>query len=415
MPLDKKSKKIIISSLIAVSLSLGGGLFAIGATNLDPILSKEIDELNSKISNQKQQIDALQDKQAQYKAQIVEKQKDKASLNNQLSILDNRIANAEIDIESAQLEISQTDLEIRKTEIEITNIDQEIEQEMDHMANLLKMAYKQNQVSPLEALLLNDSLSEFLSQIKYLENTNEEINKSVDKLKEGKLAMDQKKSSLNDKRKELTELNKSLEEKKANLEYEQKNKSVILEETKSSEAQYQALLAKAIKEQKQAESEVSSLENTIRQKMAASQRDKLEEGDNVLAWPVPKNTITSTFHDPDYPYRTIIGEHPAVDIRAAQGTTLKAAADGYVAKVKFDGTTSYAYIMIIHGDGLSTVYGHVSAVSVKADQYVVKGQVIGKTGGMPGGIGSGPFVTGPHLHFEVRKNGIPVNPLEYLP
>ena len=71
--------------------------------------------------------------------------------------------------------------------------------------------------------------------------------------------------------------------------------------------------------------------------------------------------------------------------------------------------------MIIHSNGLSTVYGHVSGVSVVVDQYVHQGDVIGKTGGAPRGIGSGPFTTGSHLHFEVRKDGIPVNPLSYLP
>ena len=71
--------------------------------------------------------------------------------------------------------------------------------------------------------------------------------------------------------------------------------------------------------------------------------------------------------------------------------------------------------MIIHGDGLATVYGHVSAVYVTPDQYVTQGQAIGRSGGMPGGIGSGPFTTGPHLHFEVRLNGLPVDPEKYLP
>ncbi len=406
---------MLLVSIMIVTLSLGGGFLAFGDTTLDPILNQEIDNLNAQIKNQKQQINELQERQKAYKEAIAQKQNEKATLSSQLSILESRIAKAEIEIESAKLEITQTDLEIRKTEIEINNINQEIEQEMDHMATLLKMVYKQNQVSPLEALLLNDSLSEFLAQIKYLENTNEEVNKSVDKLKENKLAMDGKKADLNDKRKQLVELNKSLEEKKANLEYEQGNKAFILEETRESEAEYQSLLAKAKREQAQVEAEITSLETTIRQKLAASQKDKLESGDSTLAWPVTKNTITSTFHDPEYPYRNIIGEHSAIDIRAKQGTTLKAAADGYVAKVKFDGTSNYAYIMIIHADNISTVYGHVSAVNVKQDDYVVKGQVIGKTGGMPGGIGSGPFVTGPHLHFEVRKNGIPVNPLEYLP
>jgi murein DD-endopeptidase MepM/ murein hydrolase activator NlpD len=70
--------------------------------------------------------------------------------------------------------------------------------------------------------------------------------------------------------------------------------------------------------------------------------------------------------------------------------------------------------MLIHGDNISTVYGHISKPLVSEDDYVVQGQAIALSGGMPGTVGSG-LTTGPHLHFEVRQDGVPVDPLEYLP
>lgn len=378
-------------------------------------IDDEIIELNNKIQNQKKQMDSLVDKQKVYSDLIKQKQQDKNSLENQLSILENRLAKAVLDIDSTTLNIDKTNLEIKKIELDTENVNNEIEIEKQHMSSLLRLIYRQDQISTMEMLLLNDSLAEFLSQAKYLENTNSKIKESLQLLKDKKDLLDQNKNVLDSKNKELVVLKEDLQRKKDDLSYEQESKGIILEETKSSEAEFQSLLARAKKEQLQAEAEVASIEKLIRQKMAAKDKVKLESGSSDIAWPVKKNTVTTGFHDADYPYRKIIGEHPAIDIRAAQGSTLRTAADGYVARVKFDGTNSYAYIMIIHNDGLSTVYGHVSAVSVTAEQYVRQGDIIGRTGGYPRTAGAGAFTTGPHLHFEVRKNGIPVNPLNYLP
>jgi murein DD-endopeptidase MepM/ murein hydrolase activator NlpD len=197
------------------------------------------------------------------------------------------------------------------------------------------------------------------------------------------------------------------------LASEKNTKDYILDETKSSEAEYQRLLAQAKKEQQTAASDIVNLEKVVRDKI-----NQQGSGLNIpltydgFIWPVPKNTITAYFHDPSYPFRYVF-EHPAIDIRASQGTPVKAAASGYVGRAH-DGGMGYSYIMLVHADGLATVYGHVSRIYVKNDEYVTQGQIIGLSGAMPGTPGAGPLTTGPHLHFEVRLNGIPVNPLEYL-
>ena len=269
---------------------------------------------------------------------------------------------------------------------------------------------KKDNITSLEILLLNDSLTDFLSQVKYLENINEEIKKSIKGLKKITRLLNKEKDSLNNQNEELEGLKIELNDKKKKFSSEKDSKINILNQVATSENEYQRLLKLAKKEQENAAYEIVTMEKQARLKMAEMEGKKLEFNDDGLIWPVKKNVITAYFHDPDYPFRYIF-EHPGVDIRAAQGTTLKAAASGYVARVKHNNSSSYGYIMIIHGDGLSTVYGHVSKVYVKEDDYVVQGQKIALSGGLPGTPGAGRLTTGPHLHFEVRLNGIPVNPL----
>jgi len=406
-----KKLPILLLSLILIGL-LTNSASVLGQSGS---VDAEIKALNDKIQAQKKQMDSLAEKQKAYQAAIEQKRQDKDNLTNQLSILENRAAKTQLDIEETNINVDKTNLEIKKIQLDMENVDTDIETEKQHIGNLLRLVYRQDQVSTMEMLLLNNSLSEFLNQAKYLENTNDKIKEGLESLQNKKDQLDKSQISLDAKNKDLLALKSELEQKVDNLSYEQQSKEVILEETKSSEAEYQKLLNQAKKEQLQAEAEVYSLEKAVRQKMSEKDKQKLESGSSDIAWPIAGRTITTSFHDPDYPYRKIIGEHPAIDIRSPQGSTLRAAGDGYVARVKFDGSTAYSYIMIIHNNGLSTVYGHVSAVSVVADQYVHQGDVIGRTGGAPHGIGSGPFTTGSHLHFEVRKDGIPVNPLNYLP
>jgi murein DD-endopeptidase MepM/ murein hydrolase activator NlpD len=121
--------------------------------------------------------------------------------------------------------------------------------------------------------------------------------------------------------------------------------------------------------------------------------------------------ISAFFHDPTYPFRRLF-EHPGIDIPTDVGTPIRAAAGGYVAWNK-QGRQYGNYVMLIHPGGIATVYAHLSRFAAKPDTYVERGDIIGYSGGHPGDEGAG-LSTGAHLHFEVRQNGIPVNPMQFL-
>lgn len=132
-----------------------------------------------------------------------------------------------------------------------------------------------------------------------------------------------------------------------------------------------------------------------------------------LLWPVPPTLgISARFHDQAYRKRFGM-EHDAIDIPVEQGSAVHAAADGVVRSVSDKGM-GFNALVLEHAGGVSTLYGHVTQFLVSEGQRVEAGEEIALSGGRPGTPGAGMFTTGPHLHFEVHKDGAPVDPMLYL-
>lgn len=408
----KISKKIKFYNIIAItlSLSLAYGIYTAWGQASPDDNNPEVLELNRQIREKRDQAQTLKNKQQEYEMALAQAQNEKLDLSSQIAILDNHIAKSQIEVDSIKLDIQQTDLEVRKKAIEIADKEETIDKQKDHIASVIRLLYKQGQASSLEILLLHNSFSEFLNQLKYLGDVNGELTQSLRSLSDLKDSLEKDKKNLELKLSQLEELKKTYDTKLAALTAEKDQKTIILGQVMNSEQTYQDLIKAAKAEQAQANADISSIEGKVRQKLANN--NEVLTGDGSLIWPVPKNVITAYFHDPDYPFRRLF-EHPAIDIRAPQSTPTRAAASGYVARAK-DGGMGYSYIMLVHSNGLATVYGHVSKILVKEDEFVKQGQVIGLSGAMPGTPGAGRFTTGPHMHFEVRLNGIPVDPLGYL-
>ena len=125
-----------------------------------------------------------------------------------------------------------------------------------------------------------------------------------------------------------------------------------------------------------------------------------------LVHPVPGAPITSPFGSRVHPIYGTVRMHTGIDLGADSGTAIRAAADGVVVSASWYGGYGNATI-IDHGGGLATLYGHQSSMGVSAGQKVTAGQTIGR-------VGCTGDCTGPHLHFETRVNGDPVNPANYL-
>jgi murein DD-endopeptidase MepM/ murein hydrolase activator NlpD len=122
-------------------------------------------------------------------------------------------------------------------------------------------------------------------------------------------------------------------------------------------------------------------------------------------WPV-RGWITSSFGNRNSPFSGIMKFHEGIDIAAQTGTPVMAPADGVVVKAGF--SSGYGNLVeLSHGYGIKTVFAHNSRINVKAGQRITRGDVISY-------VGDSGSSTGPHLHYEVRLNGLPVNPLKYM-
>ena len=379
--------------------------------------SKKIEDIKKQIETQQQEMKELEEQKQLYQEKIEIKRDEAVTLKNQIYFLSNQSLKRESEIQEKEKEIARTNLSIKNIQLRVLEKKQEIGRLKENLKEFLQTINQYDQKNYLEIIFLNDSISNILSHLRYLNTIQSELTHSLQRIDLIKEGLEIQEKDLRLQLQELIGLESELKDKKTKLASEQQTKQTILKETQGAEWKFQALLAEVVKERKEIENEMVNLERDVRRKLAQEKEQKAElmekEGIIVFSWPVPLQGITCEFHDPDYPYRNWIGEHSGLDLRASQGTAIRAPASGYVARAKHAGL-GYSYIMIIHNESFSTVYGHVSEIFVEEDEYVKRGTIIGRTGGLPGTSGAGRFSTGPHLHFEVRLDGMPVNPEDYL-
>lgn len=372
-----------------------------------------ISSLKSDIDDKKDDVGRLQSQMKAYEAKIAEKRKEGATISNQLSILENKIAKSALDIESNELQIEQTNLEIQELDLQIEDKTLKLIRQRELIGDFLRTLHRTDRKTAIDIFLTEQTLADFFNDVQFIEDSQRELKTQIDTSKILRSDLEGRKVQSSAKRDQLEDIQTKLTEAKEALS-EQKGAQVVLAgQVAQSESEYRYLTAQLKREINNINSDIVAIEKKLRKTLDQERLRQLSGGTTGWQWPVdPSRGITTFFHDPDYPFRHIF-EHPAIDVRAYQGTPLRATKGGYVARARDNGY-GYSYVMIVHDNGLSSVYGHMSKIYVKADTFIEKGSVIGLSGGAPGTLGAGKLTTGPHLHFEIRLNGIPVNPLNYL-
>ncbi|OGH58959.1 MAG: hypothetical protein A2725_04410 [Candidatus Magasanikbacteria bacterium RIFCSPHIGHO2_01_FULL_33_34] len=408
-------KKIILITICIVLGLIIQPYFVYSAEDNDT--NSEIELLNEKIAEKKSKIKKLEESIEQVKKDINSKRLEATSLKNQIYILDNRTTQIELDIEATKEKLDTLTLEIKALEFKIDSKEEDISKQKIMLAELIRTINYESDKNYLEIIAAYDNFSDFYNRVQYLQVVEEDLGKSAKTLRLAKVDLEEKKDITETRKKSYEDLKIELDEKMDSYQEQIFNKENLLFQTKSSENAFQTLLNSLRTQYQAIEAEITSVEREVRNKLEAQKKFTSESDknfDGLFSWPSQSRYVTAYFHDPEYPYRHVF-EHNAIDIRSGQGTPVRAAASGYIGKARVCSASScYAYIMLLHSDNFSTLYGHLSKIVVSEEQFVTRGDIIGYSGGTPGTVGAGPFVTGPHLHFEIRKNGIPVNPLNYL-
>lgn len=351
------------------------------------------------LQDQKGQLDS---KKKEIKEDINKNKQEKNNLTQQLRDINAELNTVEQTIATLNTEITETEEKITYTQGEIENKQRDYDGRMAIFNQRLKQMYQYGDVNFLEVLLQSSSLTDFLTRfeyMKYIANNDQKLLDEVSAIK----------TSLEAEKKNLSSMKTTLEVKKQNqvaksqeLEVaSQKKQSLVNQINADLNAQFDLL------EDLEAESKALSSEIQRLQAAAAAKSGGTTKAPGAYSWPCPSSRkITSNYGYRIHPISGVKKLHTGMDIGASYGADVTAAAGGTVIMSKYYG--GYGNCIIIdHGGGVSTLYGHMSSLVAKNGQTVTAGQTIGK-------VGSTGNSTGNHLHFEVRINGSTVNPASYV-
>lgn len=313
----------------------------------------------------------------------------------QLKKLNGQITETERKIGVLEEKITELEESIATSESNLEQAINELNQREELLGGRVQAIYKYSSLSYVSILFKSENLADFLSRYTMMKKL---ISADRDLIEE-----------INGKRSQLEEEKQSLLESKQNMEIQIQTVEYRRSEYQTRSAQRDALMKELEQDAVEFEKALKELDETSK-KLTEELKNMGEPtsiGTGTFTWPTPGTTwITSPF---GYRIHPVTGKrtfHRGVDIGVSYGKNIYATDGGTVVHAGSYGNYGLA-VIINHGNGKSSLYAHNSKVLVKKGDIVIKGQAISK-------CGTTGLSTGPHLHFEIRNNGEPTNPLNYV-
>lgn len=364
------------------------------------------DEFADKIANEEVKLKSLRLKLSEtiQKTETLKKSEknilEKVSTINEELLLTKRLLKALKDKENI---ISE---EIDKTEIVINRLGEQKKIRSEILNKRLRSIYKKGKMHTMDILLTAKTFTDAVKKFEYLTIIAEQDKRIVDELITLKKELEEKNQFLRTNLDEIKKVNVEAEKETTFLLSRRKEKKDMLDSIQKKRVK-QEQLAKELRESaKKIEGLIAKLEKERKE------REKKEAGKNYfekvvgrIKWPV-KGKIISTFGNKVNPKYGTSVKNNGIDIRAPSGAPIYAVAKGRV--VYNDRFLGYGNVVLIdHGKGYYSLYAHLQDINVNVNDIVEKDQVIGT-------VGDTGSLEGSKLHFEIRKNGKPIDPIPFL-
>ncbi len=347
------------------------------------------------LAEEQKKLEEIQREMQDRQGELKDIQQQKNSLIKELERLNNQLNEAENQLGRVERDIDATRKELERVAAELEEAQKELEKRDDLYKQRLRTMYKNSGYGYLEVLLNAESFSDFVSRFYLVSKVADYDISILEELKGYRDLVQAKEDEVKEKEIKMLTLKNNLLRQK--------------EEIKTVTASRNSALARVKNDEKELDKMLAELEETSRQ-ITQTILSLTQGGEFVggkFVWPAPGYTyITSDYGWRLHPIYKTNKFHSGIDIRVPWGKKVVAAGAGRV--IYSDTYGGYGEtVMVDHGGGIVTLYAHNSSLKVKVGAVVAAGTTIALSG-------STGVSTGPHLHFEVRKDGEVVNPRPWL-
>ncbi len=388
-----KGAALALSALLCMCALYPLASFAEGASDIQ----RQIDEQTAQIAQLDKEI-------AQYQVELDAIGSKKKTLQNDLAQLNLLLKKSAASISATKNKISSTQLQIKQLAQGIAVKQDSINTDAAGLAESFRRLYESDTASLIVQVLASEDFAATWREVDAHKTLETAVGDQMSRLSAEKQSLTDVKKKTEEKRAELLSQQNTLLAQQGSLNAQKKAQNELLAETKSQESTYQAILAQKVAGKASFEAALNDLKAQYLQNVDPSKVPPAGKG--ILHWPLDKIRITQTFGQSSFALSGAYNGkgHNGVDFGAPLGTPVKAALSGTVWATGntdlYRGCYSAGkWIMIKHGNGISTLYGHLSQISVSTGQTVATGQIIGN-------VGATGYATGPHLHLSVYVTSV---------